>query len=175
MSEKEQSGKGTKGQGADDERLVARLRVENASLRRENRYLRRVTRESRHGRMLRRTHVDAKQLLVWRFAGITICRRECGEMGMSQRRWQWARALLMTARLHDGRDLVMCEFEGAVRALEASVHHLEQKGLAALRLRMPRSAFGGKGEGGRGKSEGEVASHHQDCAMQGKRNLKGRN
>ena len=149
MSEKEQSGKGTKGQGADDERLVARLRVENASLRRENRYLRRVTRESRHGRMLRRTHVDAKQLLVWRFAGITICRRECGEMGMSQRRWQWARALLMTARLHDGRDLVMCEFEGAVRALEASVHHLEQKGLAALRLRMPRSAVGKKvGSGG---------------------------
>ena len=120
--------------------VLERLLVDNAQLRSENRYLRKVTKDSAHGRLLRRTHTDAQQLIVWRFAGFPISRPAAHEQGMTRRRWQWSRALLMLARVHNGEDIITCNFDEAISQLAATVAKLERDGLELLRLKLPISA-----------------------------------
>ncbi|MEZ4707585.1 MAG: hypothetical protein R3A44_10280 [Caldilineaceae bacterium] len=115
-----------------------KLLVDNATLRAENRYLRKLVGNSKHGRLLRRTHTDAQQLIAWRFAGLSISRRAANEMGMGQRRWQWARALLMLAGVHNGEDVIEPDFDAVLRALHDTSVSLEKTGLDRLRLRLPR-------------------------------------
>lgn len=115
-----------------------KLLVDNATLRAENRYLRKLVGNSKHGRLLRRTHTDAQQLIAWRFAGLSISRRAANEMGMGQRRWQWARALLMLAGVHNGEDVIEPDFDAVLRALHDTAVSLEKTGLERLRLRLPR-------------------------------------
>lgn len=59
------------------------------------------------------------------YTGIyTISQSAVEELGMTHRRWQWASALLETARIHDGRDVTAMDFDGAVRAVDAAIRHL---------------------------------------------------
>ncbi|MCB0093955.1 MAG: hypothetical protein KDE54_38985 [Caldilineaceae bacterium] len=116
----------------------ATLRAKVATLSAENRKLRRVAKYSRTDALLERVRVDAQQLLVWRFSGLSISRRACQEMGMTQRRWSWARALLQHARIHDDQDVTADDFDGALAALESSAKHLERAGLETLRMRLPK-------------------------------------
>ncbi len=54
---------------------IERLRLHIADLQRENRYLRRLTKNLRHGRMLRQATADAHTLIAWRFSGLCMSRR----------------------------------------------------------------------------------------------------
>jgi len=84
-----------------------RLRYELAKTRRQ---------VGRAGRLwiLRRARADALTLLLWGFAGDSISRRAAIERGFSQRRWQWAKALLTYAQVvEDGEIVVGSIGEGA--------------------------------------------------------------
>ena len=117
----------------------ATLRAKIATLSAENRKLRRVAKYSRQDALLERIKVDAQQLLVWRFSGLSISRRNAVEMGMSRRRWSWARALLQHARIHDDQDVTAADFDGALAALDASINYLSKAGLESLRIRLPQN------------------------------------
>jgi hypothetical protein len=116
--------------------LIARLAQENAQLRADNRRLRKLKVNVGQGRILNRALDDATAMLAWRFAGFGISRDKCGEMGLGERRWEWARALLMAARIHDGTDITESEFDVAVRKLAAVHDRIEAQGdIGALILR----------------------------------------
>jgi hypothetical protein len=123
------------------ERLLERLIVENAHLRKENRYLRkRLPEKAGDMRVLRRAYADAKTLLVWRFSGFPIGRRSSYAQGMSVRRWQWARALLRASRIHNGRDIIEPDFDAAMFSLTHVYNLLEKAGgIERLRVYLPES------------------------------------
>lgn len=128
--------------------VSSRLQVDNAELRAENRYLRQIARTSPDGRRLRRTLADAKQLVIWRWSGLSITRRDCESYGMSRRRWQWANALLEYARIRVKGEWHILDFELVIERLDASTTILEARGLDMLRLRLPFSVrFEGKKTG----------------------------
>lgn len=116
----------------------ATMRAKLATLQAENRKLRRIAQNSRQSALLDRITIDAQQLLIWRFSGLSIARRAAEEMGMSQRRWTWARALLQHARIHDDMDVTAADFDGALTALESSVNYLHRAGLGSLKMRLPQ-------------------------------------
>lgn len=116
----------------------AAMRAKIAELTAENRKLRKIAQNSRQDRQLQRVKLDAQQLLIWRFSGLSISRSAVEELGMTRRRWQWARALLETARIHDGRDVTAIDFDGAVRAVDAAIRNLQQSGIESLKLRLPQ-------------------------------------
>lgn len=103
---------------------LERVNVEVRAARAENRRLRRLAGDKRAAGILLRAEADAKTMLVWRFAGVPVSRSSCYELGMSLRRWEWARALLIVARVHDGRDVTAAEFAVAVAALERAAKTL---------------------------------------------------
>ena len=118
------------------ESLVQRLATENAQLHAENRRLRKMTVNRGKGRILNRALDDASTMLVWRFAGYAISRDGCESLGIGDRRWEWARALLMTARIHDGADVIEDDFDLAIRKLAATHDRIEAQGdIGALVLR----------------------------------------
>jgi len=83
-------------------RTLARLAMENQLIQTENRKLRRLAVNRRgHGRTVHRAMEDAKAILLWRYGGLNVSRRACVDYGMSERRWEWARALLLAARVWD--------------------------------------------------------------------------
>jgi hypothetical protein len=108
-----------------------------------------------------RTH--AQQLLIWRFSGLSISRSAVEELGMTRRRWQWARALLETARIHDGQDVTATDFDGAVMAVDVAIRQLQRNGLESLKMRLPQHVLlqnfyvrAGKGVGKKmGDGDGE--------------------
>ncbi|MCB0083788.1 MAG: hypothetical protein KDE47_22770 [Caldilineaceae bacterium] len=138
----------------------ATLRAKIATLSAENRKLRRVAKYSRADALLERVRVDSQQLLVWRFSGLSIARRAAVDMGMSRRRWQWARALLQHARIHDDNDLICTDFDTALAALESSINHLQRAGLESLKVRLPQFIL--LDNVGRAKSQGtdQAADHN---------------
>ena len=113
-----------------------------AQLRKENRYLRKLlTDNGRNGRILRRARDDGFTLLLWRYSGFYPSRDWCREQGMTERRWAWARALLMTARLWTDGDIVETDLAEAKRRLAATYERLRSSDddyLLQLRRRMPR-------------------------------------
>lgn len=118
------------------ERLLQRLAVNNAQLRADNRRLRQLVVNRGRGRILARALDDATAMLAWRFAGYAITRDACYELGLPERRWEWARALLMTARIHDGADITEPDFDAATRRLAATHDRIEAQGdIGALIIR----------------------------------------
>lgn len=118
------------------EAMLARLGMENAQLRADNRRLRKLKRNAGSGRILSRALADATAMLAWRFAGYSISRVKCAELGITERRWEWARALLMAARIHDGHDITQPDFDAALRSLTTAHDRIEATGdIAPLILR----------------------------------------
>ena len=121
------------------EKTLQRLAIDNAQLRAENRRLRKLSVNRGHGRIVTRALDDAAAMLAWRFAGYSISRESCRELGLSERRWEWARALLWAARIHDGQDLTEDDFESAKRAIARKAAAIMESGdLAPLRMRRRR-------------------------------------
>ena len=118
------------------EQLLARLATENSHLRAENRRLRKMKVNSGRGRILNRAFDDATAMLAWRFAGFSISRDSCRGLGISERRWEWARALLIVARIHDGSDITEPDFDAALTRLAAAHDRIAAQGdIGALVLR----------------------------------------
>ena len=126
----------------DTQRRLNGAALTVAQLRKENRYLRaRLTDNGRAGRILRRARDDAYSLLLWRAGGFYPSLSWCLEQGLSERRWQWARAFLRVARLYDGQDYEAEDLDFAGRRLRATYERLrsgDDEQLAELRRRMPR-------------------------------------
>ena len=118
------------------EATLQRLMMENSHLRAENRRLRKLKRNAGRGRILERAFDDATAMLAWRFAGYSVGRKSCRGLGLSERRWEWARALLMVARIHDGNDVTEPDFDAALRKLAAAHDRIEATGdIGALIMR----------------------------------------
>ena len=118
------------------EATLQRLMMENSHLRAENRRLRKLKRNAGRGRILERAMADATALLAWRFAGYSISRAKARDLGITERRWEWARALLQVARVHDGADITDPDFDAALRKLAAAHDRIEATGdIGALILR----------------------------------------
>lgn len=115
--------------------IILKLQVENAQLRRENRQLRRRLADAEL-RLLRQAHADAILIGGLHFAGLPTSRRACLEVGISERHWTRARALLRLARLHDGQMRVddPADYE---RSLAVAVEKVTKSGMEQLRYRMP--------------------------------------
>lgn len=124
-----------------DVRETERLRVQVADLRAENAELRRRLPQSTGDmRRLRQAYRDAKAMVLHRFNGYSISRDTCLALGISERRWTNARALLQTARIHDGLDIIEADFDVAIGRLETTTKGMEAAGNAErLRMRLPRS------------------------------------
>ena len=71
--------------------------VQIATLRRELRRLRRMTKNGQAGRIAHRAGDDANTLIGWRFADLSVSRRAALGYGMGRRRWAWAVAMLRLA------------------------------------------------------------------------------
>jgi len=121
------------------EQKLQRLAMDNAQLRAENRRLRKLAVNRGRGRIVVRALDDATAMLAWRFAGYSISRRSCAELGLPERRWEWARALLWAARVHNGNDITVAEFDVAARMLAHKAESIMHSGdLAPLFLRRRR-------------------------------------
>jgi hypothetical protein len=126
------------------------LKLQNATLRMENRRLRRLTANGRRGRLLARTLADARQICAWRWASFSVSRRAALSYGMSRRRWAWAVALLERARvvapdapyLDDA--FQVDELTDALQALERAAKVIGEAGLAALTMRLPNNGRGSR-------------------------------
>lgn len=127
---------------------VQHITVRLATTQAENRKLRKMTRYSRTGRILERTATDAKQLCAWRWSGFSVSRSNAQSYGMSRQRWAWAVALLERARVvePDARYLddafLLDDITDAVDAIDRTVKVLEERGLDALVMRMPKNGGG---------------------------------
>lgn len=118
------------------EATLQRLMMENSHLRAENRRLRKLKRNAGRGRILERAMADATAMLAWRFAGYSISRAKARDLGITERRWEWARALLQVARVHDGDDVTEPDFDAALRKLAAAHDRIEAQGdIGSLILR----------------------------------------
>ncbi len=117
--------------------------VKLATVQSENKRLRRLTTNGRTGRLLHRTHADATQLVVWRFSGYSVSRRNVATYGMSGRRWAWAVAMLRLAKIlpypgNDADAFQIDDFDACIGAIERQVALLgeQENGIERLVLRM---------------------------------------
>lgn len=91
-------------------------------------------------RRLRQAHRDAQAMLVHRFSGYAISRANCLTLGIPERRWSTARALLRLATVHDGNDITIEDFDQAMALLAGTFESMEKAGNAErLKLRVPPS------------------------------------
>jgi hypothetical protein len=114
-----------------------RLAYENAKLRQENRQLRRRLRDGEL-RLLRSAHADALLLGALYFSGQYTSRRACQAV-MSEHRWMQARALLLLARIHNGKRITAETPEEFERVVAVARKRVEREGLAVLHHRLPLS------------------------------------
>lgn len=126
---------------SDDTRQVERLTLKVADLQAENRQLRRkLPKSTGDMRRLRQAHRDAQAMLVHRFSGYAISRANCLTLGIPERRWSTARALLRLATVHDGNDITIEDFDQAMALLAGTFESMEKAGNAErLKLRVPPS------------------------------------
>lgn len=124
----------------DKDRQIERLALKVADLQSENRNLRRRLPDVGDMKRLRQAYRDARAMLLHRFDGYSISRANCLALGIPERRWNNARALLQTARIHDGLDITESDFDAAVGRLDQAVRGMESAGNAErLRMRLPNS------------------------------------
>ena len=126
-------------------RLIARMAAENQLVRAENTRLRRLAVNRGRGRTLSYALVDARALLAWRWSGLAISRRACEGYGMPGRRWEWARALLLAARVLDIRTNDVAsgydDIGHAVAAVERTAERMAAAGdISGLLMRRRRYA-----------------------------------
>jgi hypothetical protein len=116
---------------------IERLSVKLADLQAENRYLRkRVKINDKSGRILRRAHRDALYMLTLHFSGYELSRRQALSLAeISERRWEWARALLILASIHDGTTITVQTPQDALLRVKEAVASVERQGLDRLRVR----------------------------------------
>lgn len=120
---------------AQNEYLRARL----DTLQRENSQLRRQLREScRESQILRRALDAAQFMAICHLAGQSASRGACEADGMPQRHWYWGRALLMDARLHNGRGLTTTNMDEINEGIRRAVSRYQVQGFYSLRGRNPR-------------------------------------
>ena len=122
-----------------------RLRLENARLRAENRYLRRVLRD-RDYRLLRRAQADAVLMGALHWAGQETTAAACIDVGISRRRWHWARALLKCSDLHSGGHggFTVTDLESFDVLLAGGVERIEHDGMGLLRRNLVRNGYSGR-------------------------------
>jgi hypothetical protein len=113
-----------------------RLRLENAKLRQENRQLRRRLADAEL-RLVRRAYADALLMGGLYFAGLSISRRQCQTVGIGDRRWSRARALLRLARVITDSRIRVETPEDFERAVTVAKQRIEREGMEILRYRMP--------------------------------------
>jgi hypothetical protein len=66
------------------------------------------------------------------------------EVGISKRRWHWARALLKVARVHDGDGWLVEEVDDFERRLTVGVERLEGEGLWPMRDACAKQGYSGR-------------------------------
>lgn len=134
-------------------RLIARMAAENQLVRAENTRLRRLAANRGRGRTLSYALADARAMLAWRWAGLAISRRACEGYGMPVRRWEWARALLLAARVLDihTNDVASGyddDIAHAVAAVERTAERMAATGdISGLLMRRRRYAASGAASG----------------------------
>ena len=111
------------------EARLLRVAAQAESLRQENVNLRRRVRRVRpsYSTIVRRAHRDAQLMYGLLVAGTATTRSNCIEvLGLTVRRWNWARSLSQLADVHDGvefyEELAMPEF---IRRLTKAVERAE--------------------------------------------------
>ncbi len=129
------------GHSNEKDRQLDQLTLKVADLQAENTQLRRkLPKSTVDMRRLRQAYRDAKAMLVHRFSGYSISRANCLALGIPERRWTTARALLRLATVHDGNDVVIEEFDQATTLLSGTFESMERAGNAErLKLRVPVS------------------------------------
>ena len=120
-----------------------RVRVKLATVQAENRRLRKMTQNGKHGRILHRAAADARQIVAWRFAGYSVTRRNCESYGMSQQRWAWAMAMLRSGGIvrypGDSDAFQVEDFDECLAKIDREVKRVEAAGdLGRLLLRRYR-------------------------------------
>jgi len=111
------------------EQRLLRVASQAESLRQENVNLRRRVRRGRptYSTIVQRAHRDAQLMYGLFIAGTGTTRSNCVEvLGLTVRRWNWARSLSQLADVHDGiefhEELAMPEF---IRRLNKAVERAE--------------------------------------------------
>jgi hypothetical protein len=122
-----------------------RLRLENAQLRAENRRLRRQLHD-KELRLLRRAEADCVLLAALHFAHMPTSSSAALDVGISRRRWHWARALLKLSDLHAGGHgtFTVTDVEDFEALLARGVGRVERDGLQAMRLQLVRNGYAGR-------------------------------
>ncbi|MCB9150210.1 MAG: hypothetical protein H6641_15750 [Caldilineaceae bacterium] len=59
---------------------------------------------------------------------------------MSRRAWEWGRALMMAARIHNGSDITETSFQACMEAINAAERAMKKHGLQPVMIRLPRWA-----------------------------------
>lgn len=111
---------------------AAALRTENTRLRRNYRRV-----KPDHDQIVQRAAADVRLMLALALAGQETTRRRCAdELGISRRRWDWARALARLAGIHDGVEFDALATDDAIRRLRSAAEKA-QKQPALLRKFLP--------------------------------------
>ena len=120
---------------ANNEYLRSRLET----LQRENSQLRRQLRENcREAQILKRALDAAQFMAITHLAGQSASRGACMADGMPQRHWYWGRALLMDARVHNGKRLTTANIDEVNEGIRRAVNRYQIQGFYSLRGRNPR-------------------------------------
>jgi len=117
----------------------AYLRTRLETLEHENAQLRRQLRENcRESQILRRALDAAQFMAITHLAGQSASRAACMADGMRMRHWYWGRALLMDARVHNGKRLTTANIDEVNEGIRRAVARYSIQGFHSLRGRNPR-------------------------------------
>lgn len=103
-----------------------RLRIRNAELQAEIRQ--RLPPLPRRKRLLELAISDAYQLIAWRFAGVSISKRDAYDLGMPERRWRRATKVLRRAGVWNRSDVVITDIGEARQAIDTLRRRTENSG-----------------------------------------------
>lgn len=107
-------------------------------LRQHNKRLTRRMQLRPHVRVIDYSLASATQLALWHCSGFQTGRKAAYTLGLSERSWYYGRALLMVARLHDGREFRTNDPAQIVARLNTAVEKYEKEP-QVLYARVPKS------------------------------------